>query len=360
MQTRYFSLLFLLYIFTIVVLAYFIPIAPHEAKIFYESNDIVSDLMNIGNNYIGGIFGIRVPFIIVAVFTVLLFWIVSKDYLKNHYDANLTTAIFMFLPALLVGGMVANISILLLSVLLIFLVAHHRKIYILEIFSMATIWWLSDTSVILFFILILYAFRVKKWYLVISSVIFIALLYMQHRGIEIGGKPIGHLAETFSVYATVLSPFIFLYIIFAIYPLWIKEPNNILGYISFFALLISMLLSIRQRIVLVDFAPYIIIGLLPAVARYLSSLRVRLPQFQQKYKNGFTVSLSLLSIGFALLVSIPILFYFTNKSPYAFTNKIYKPYIAVQSANNNNTKCYPKSDTKFKYQYSYYGLKECK
>lgn len=360
MRTRYFVTLVTFYIALVVSLAYFVPIAPHEAKLFYTSNDIVSRLMHIGSDYFYGTFGIRAFFVFSGILSIGLFYIVAKDYLKNSHDAMSATTIFAFLPAIIIAGAVANISILILLFLLLYLIAHIRKWYPLEILSATALWYISDGSIIFFVALAFYSIMVREWRTMVISILFISTLYFEHRWIEVGGKPIGHLVETFGLYGTVFTPFLFLFFIFTIHSIWLREPRNIIGYIAFTAFLISMLLSIRQRIIIVDFAPYMLIAIMPMLARYLISLRVRLPQFQSRYKRGFWLSISFLFVGLFIIISTPIAFYITNKSPYSFTNKIYKPYLLAQKLKNENKQCYATKELKERYQLQFYNINPCK
>jgi hypothetical protein len=360
MQTRYFVPAIFFYATLVFFLAYFVPIAPHEAKIFYTSNDIVSKLMHLSSNYFYGAFGIRVFFILAGILSVGLFYIVARDNLQNIKDAMSATIIFAFLPALIVGGAVANISILILLFLLTYLIAHRRKWYPLEILSAVGLWYISDGSIIFFAALIFYSIMIREWRTLIISILFIAILYFEHRWIEVGGKPIGHLEEIFGLYGVLFTPFLFLFFIFTINAIWIREPKNIIGYISFTAFLISMLLSIRQKITIVDFAPYMLIAIIPMFARYLTSLRVRLPQFQDKYKRGFWLSISFLFIGTVIIMSVPIMFYISNKSPYDFANKIYKPYLLAQKLKKENKQCYVTKELKERYQLQFYDINPCK
>ncbi len=360
MSTRYFSLLFILYISIVIGLAYFIPIAPHEAKIFFASNDIVSKLMHLSSNYFYGTFGIRIFFVLAGILSVGLFYIVAKDNLQNTKDTMSVTMIFAFLPAIIVGSVVANISILILLFLLTYLIAHKRKWYLLEILSASGLWYISDGSIIFFLALVFYSIMIREWRTLIMSILFISILYFQHRWIEIGGKPIGHLAEIFGLYGVIFTPFLFLFFIFTINAIWIREPKNIIGYIAFTAFLITMLLSIRQKITIIDFAPYMLIGIIPMLTRYLTSLRVRLSQFQSNYKRGFLLSISFLFIGMFIIISTPIIFYVKNKSPYNFTNKIYKPYLLAQKLKKENKQCYATKELKERYQLQFYNINPCK
>ena len=54
MKKQHIYLAIFLYICAVFYLAITTPISPHEAHIFYESNDIVSTLMHWGENTVGG------------------------------------------------------------------------------------------------------------------------------------------------------------------------------------------------------------------------------------------------------------------------------------------------------------------
>ena len=157
-------------------------------------------------------------------------------------------------------------------------------------------------------------FNRKKDFLWFSLVLFGISMYMY--GFDTGGKPKGYFLDTLGVYSAIFSLFIFLYFIYTIYRILIKEDKNILWYISFTAFLLSLLLSLRQKIIIEDFAPFVVVAVPLLVRVFFNSYRVRLPQ-HRKYHN-----ISFLIVLFSLIINL-LLSYF-NKPLYTFLKEPHK------------------------------------
>ena len=139
-----------LYIIIIFYLAYTTPISPHEANIFYTDNGIVSILMHYGYETFGGFIGLRIFFIIIGISSIYLYYSMTNIYLDNEKDRKSATAIYLMLPAMITAFVLANISILVIPLVLIFLLAYDKNIIWLEILVMALLFIIHDASVIFF------------------------------------------------------------------------------------------------------------------------------------------------------------------------------------------------------------------
>ncbi len=353
------SIIVLLYLVVVLYLAIAIPITPSEAELFYTSNNPVSKLMHLGDTLLGGLFGLRFFFLMAGLFSVALFYVVASDTFKDKKDAALATAIFAMLPGIIIGSALANIAMLVLLCVLLYLIAYHRKWYILEIAALAALFLLHDASMLFFIAIATYGAMNKEKRTLIYGTASVILLIFLGRGIEIGGIPKGHFAEIFAIYASLFSPFVFLYFMYTIYRIWLREYKSIIWYISSIALFLSLLLSIRQRIFITDFAPYIFIGIIFMMQIYYQSLRVRLPDFQVVYKRGLFISLSILILSVIFIVAQPLIFSVTNGLYFNFTNKVYRPYILSQQLKASGKHCYDTKRTKESYQLRYYGITSC-
>jgi hypothetical protein len=71
-----------------------------------------------------------------------------------------------------------------------------------------------------------------------------------------------------------------------LYRIFIKEyKRDLLWYISFTALMFSLVASIRQNILIEDFAPFVVIAIPFMVKNFMHSLRIRLKQHQNLHKK---------------------------------------------------------------------------
>lgn len=132
-------------------------------------------------------------------------------------------------------------------------------------------------------------------------------------GFDTGGKPKGYFLDALGVYAAIFSPLLFLYFVYSMYRILIKEEKNLLWYISFGALVASLLMSMRQKLALEDFAPFVVIAIPLMVKIFFNSYRVRLPIHRKYHNITFGVVLTLLVLNLS--------FTFVNKPLYHFLKK---------------------------------------
>ena len=281
MKKQYFILAFFFYAAAVFYLAYTTPISPHEAKIFFTSQDVVGTLMRWGSHLVPGFFGLRLFFLLLGFVTIWLFCLLSRHYFSSDDDAYLSTFIFMFLPGILTATVLVNVAIVVLPLVLLFVILYEKGHFFILPLIMLALFFVHEASIIFFVALLLYGVMHRdKKLSILSLTFFIAFIYFS-KGIEIGGRPAGHFAEIFGLYATIFSPLLFLYFIYAMYRILLRGHKTLLWYISFTALAFSLLLSIRQRVYITDFAPYVMIAIVLMLDIFNHSVRVRLPQFQK-------------------------------------------------------------------------------
>ena len=367
MKKIHFLSLLLLYLVSVCYLAVTTPITPHEAKIYFASHNVVTTLMHWGERLFASMptlkmFGLRLFFILFGFVSILLFYKLSRDYFVRPKDAMLATTIFMLLPGIVTGMTLANVSIIVLTLVLLFvlLYEHRLKSYDLLLpLIMLVLFFIHEASLIFFIALMLYAWRHKEQKLFSVSTAFVLVSLYLSKGIEIGGRPSGHFLEVFGLYATVFSPLLFLYFFYAMYRILLREEKNLIWYISFIALAFSLLLSLRQKVYITDFAPYVMISVILMLNTLNNSVRVRLPQFQKWYRVGFyTVMITLLFTFFAILFHRQLFYLFDDPKRH-FAYRIYKPYFLAQSLKEKGIKCYDDASSREIYALRYYGIYEC-
>ena len=198
-------------LFAVFYLAATTPISPHEAKILYTSDETVGVLMRWGESLGIGFLGLRVFFLLFGFFSIGLFYQLSKRHFEKDEDVYLSTFIFMFLPGILTASVLANVAIIVLPFVLLFVLLYEKGKYLLLPPIMLALFFIHETSVIFFVSLLIYAVMHKDNKLFIFSLAFLLSSLYLAKGIEIGGRPSGHFAEIFGLYATVFSPLLFLY-----------------------------------------------------------------------------------------------------------------------------------------------------
>jgi len=359
MHKQYFLLVAFFYTIAIFYLAATTPISPHEAKILYTSHDIVSTLMKWGEGFISGFLGLRVFFIFFGFLSIIIFYKFSKCYFSKQEDAYQATLIFMFLPGVVAGSTLVNVAIIVLPLVLLFVLLYEKKHFILLPFIMFALFFIHEASIIFFIALLLYGVIHKdKKLFIFSAAFLIAFIYLA-KGIEIGGRPSGHSAEIFGLYAAVFSPLVFLYFFYTMYRILLREKKTLLWYISFTALAFSLVLSIRQRVIITDFAPYVMIAIPLMLDLYHNSLRVRLPEFQKRYNLEFKVVMASMFLSAFVILFYQIMFYVVKDPKVYFSNRVYKPYFLAKELKSKGLHCYDTSNEREYYQLQYYNISSC-
>jgi len=358
MKKKHFFWLLFLYVTASIYLAATTPITPHEAKNFYTSSDIVSLLMHWGHTFIPDFFGLRIFFLLFAFLSLRIFYELSQRYFTKREDVYLSTALFMFLPGILTATALANVGIIVLALVLFFVLLYERRHFVVLPFIMLALFFIHEASIIFFLALLFYGMAHKDKNLsVLSGAFIIAFVYLA-KGIEIGGRPSGHFIEIFGLYATVFSPFLFIYFFYAMYRILLRGERTLMWYISFTALAVSLLLSIRQKVYITDFAPYVMISTIAMVDVFNHSLRVRLPQFQKHYKLAFYVVIAFLVVSVSAIIFHRELYYLSKNRSKHFANRIYQPYDKAKKLKEKGIQCYDVKGRE-RYQFRYYQITSC-
>lgn len=359
MKKQHFILALFFYAVAVFYLAYSTPISPHEAKIFYTSQDVVGALMRWGSNLVPGFFGLRIFYLLSGFLTIGLFFILSRRYFGAQKDVYLATFIFMFLPGTLTATVLVNVAIIVLPLVLLFIILYEKGHFFVLPFIMLALFFIHEASIIFFVAVLLYALMHKdKKLSIVSSAFLIAFIYFS-KGIEIGGRPTGHFAEIFGLYATIFSPLLFLYFVYAMYRILLRGQKTLLWYISFTALAFSLLLSIRQRVYITDFAPYVMIAIVLMLDVFNHSVRVRLPQFQKRYRQAFYLVIVFLSLTVSAIVFHKMLYYVTPDPSKHFADRIYSPYLLAKKLKTEGKNCFEGNYGRYRYQLEYYEILPC-
>lgn len=359
MKKQYFLLALFFYTVAVFYLAATTPISPHEAKILYTSQDVIGTLMRWGEGLIPGFIGLRVFYLFFGFLTIGLFYELSRRHFSKDEDAYLSTLLFMFLPGILTATTLVNVAIIVLPLVLLFVLLYEKGYFITLPFIMLALFFIHEASIIFFVAVFLYAvIHKEKKLIIISSAFLLAFIYLA-KGIEIGGRPSGHFVEIFGLYATVFSPLLFLYFFYAMYRILLREKKTLLWYISFTAFAFSLLLSIRQRVDITDFAPYVLISIVLMLNVFNHSVRVRLPEFQKRYKRGFYTVMVFLALSAFVIIFHKMLFYVTSDPSRHFAKRIYLPYLLSQQLKAEGVTCNESIKGSKSYQLRYYGIPPC-
>jgi len=357
MKKEYFYLFLFTYNISILYLIYTTPITPHEAYTLYHSDNLVAFLIKLFSDDIH-IWKLRVAFYLFGTLNIYLYYQLSKEYFFKQNDIYFSTFIFALLPGIITSMALANISVVVISLVLIFILANKKDLLFLEILSMILILLIHKASIIFFISIFIYSIFEKKSFLIIISFIFLTLSILMG-GLPIGGKPTGHFIEIFGLYSAVFSPLVFIFFFYSMYRILIRESKDILWYLSFSSLVFSLILSIRQKIEITDFAPYVLISIVLMLHIYLNSLRVRICEHQKNYKLGFIILFATLLISSATIIFHKNLFYILDDNKKHFAYNVYQPYWLSNQLKEKNILCYDTNSTKQESQFLFYGIKRC-
>jgi len=214
----------------------------------------------------------------------------------------------MVLPGVLSASLLVNSAIIVTFCTLLYIYYYNKNkkhSYLLLI-----VFFVIDNSfAILYLALFFLSLKEKdKKLLYFSLILFVLSMYIY--GFSTGGKPKGFLVDTVAIYATIFSPILFLYFIYSIYRAAVEKEQSLSWFISITALLLSVIISFRQKVYIEDFAPYVVITIPLMLKTFLHSYRVRLNEFRKTYNI-----LALLIIG---MLSLNIILTFINKPLYIF------------------------------------------
>lgn len=335
-----------------------LSISYYEANILYGDFSFLqlitkTSLMLFGHSDIA----LRLPMIILHTLSVVLLYSISDKYLKNQNDRVWLVLIFMLLPGIISSALQVNSAGLVMFGLLLFLYIYENFKIEYSYILLVLYSFIDFGFIYLFFALLFFSLHIKNRILSIFSIssLFISL-YIYGTGIS--GSPKGHLLDVLAVYFAIFSPIVFAYIVYVLYRKFYFKEIDLVWFISTVVLVLSLLLSLRQRIELELFAPYIILAL-PLVAQtFTKSYRVRLKIFRKKYKVIFIVSLI-----FLLLNSFIVLF---NKELYRFIDNpkkhfAYKMYVAKELAfklKQMNINCV-KTNNRLSKRLRFYEISQC-
>jgi hypothetical protein len=266
----------------------------------------------------------------------------------------------MLLPGMITALTLANVSVLVIPLVILFLIAYDNGRTVESLIVMVLLFFVHSASVVFFISVFIYSILKKEKIYAFVSAVAIAISVITLRVVQIGGKPTGHFMDLIALYAALFSPLLFIYFFYTMYRIFLREEKNILWFISFTALLLSLLLSIRQRVIMTDFAPYVVISVVLMLDTYYKSYRIRLPQYRKWYKRGFILVMTLLVFSSLTIIFHKALFYVIKDPKKHFASKLYEPYRLAERLKLEGKSCYDTEDGRVATQLRFYGIGECR
>jgi len=354
-------ILFLIIGIDTLILLFKIPelsISYHEAQLLYGNFSFLQLLIKTSLYFFSNNdFALRFPMIILHLLSILLLYEISKKYIKYEKNRIWLVFVFVLLPGIISSAILIDSAGLVIFGLLLFVYVFENYRLRYSYILLSLFLFIDGGFLFLFLGLSLFSIYTKQRNFFLFNILaFFGSLFIY--GIDTQGLPQGHFLDSIGIYAAIFTPLIFLYLFYILYRRYLTKEMNILWFISSTALVLSLLLSFRQRIEVEHFAPYLILALPLATQTFYHSYRVRLRIFRAKYRIIFTITLIFLFLNSFLV--------FFNKELYLVLDEpkkhfAYKMHIAKELARELNKKgidCIS-TDHKMSTRLQFYGVTKC-
>jgi hypothetical protein len=330
-----------------------------EVRTYFWQMGVVGYLANFSTALFGqNDVALRLPMIILHIWSVYLLYKISGYYLKEERNKYILLLVFILLPGVISAALLLNSAGVVIFASFLFAYYYLQDPKSIKIYLLLGIFALIDNSfAYLFLALALYAFS-RKNYEFLGYNLFLITVNVFLYGTDIGGYPTGHFLDALGVYAAIFSPIVFIYIVYILYRNHLTKKKDVLWYIATVPLIFSLLLSLRQRVHVEYYAPFVMLSLPLAAKSFLSSYRVRLPQFRKNYKRLLNISLFFLVLNFTLVLSNKYLYLFIERPSkhFAYNNHIAKELAHILKEKGINCLL---TDYKMQERLAFYGINEC-
>ncbi|MDO9056622.1 MAG: hypothetical protein Q7U69_08740 [Sulfuricurvum sp.] len=335
-----------------------LSIGYHEAQILYGDFSPLQFLISSSLHFFGqNDYALRVPMIVLHLFSVVLLYAISKHYVSREGDRLWIVLIYTLLPGVTSAALVVDNAGLVIVSLFLFGYLHlNYGRYALGLLPFLIA--VDPAFAYLFFAIALYgAYRKEYLYIVTGTVALVVSLSFY--GIHIGGSPESRFLDALGVYTAIFSPIVFLYLFYVLYRRMIAKEWDLIWMIAMSAFMISLLLSFRQKVEVQTFAPFLLLALPLAAQTFFHTYRIRLREFRGRYRILFYSA-------FALLV-INVLAVFFNHYFYRFLSNptrhfSYPMHVAKELSgvlHHENIQCVDAGDVKLQLRLRFYEITQC-
>ncbi len=353
---NFFKFFLYFYIFICGYLIIFTPITTSESNLIYSNNVTISSLIaNLILKFNHTIILPRFIFFIISIVNVWFLYIYSKYIFTKRSDSYLTILVYLLIPGVFVSNIVINWATIPIFLSLLFVISTIKGSRVGQVISLVLLFFTHTAFFVFYIAIFLYSYKRRiVWLMILSLILFILSTYFQIY--DLSGVPKGHLLQLLGIYAVTLSPFFFLALIYSLYRLSIDKQRDILWYISTTSFIISLLLSIRQKILVIDFTPYIVIATPLSIKVFKNSLAIRLREFRGKYHLLCKIVILVLLLETSIIaLNYPIYRYF-GKKIYFIDSTIYD---VAKIAKKSGKKCINNIKNYNKNLYKFYNIYKC-
>ena len=337
------------------------PILPAEARIFYSPvHDISTFAAHIFYPLLPGAPGLRLPFFLISTINLFLYFRILGFFFDKSEDRIEAFFLYLFLPGVVASFVLASSAPIAIFSVLAFYLSYRKGNITLQTLSLLPALFSDTASFSLYLAIFIYTYKKGDNKTAILSAVFLILSLLMG-SYSFSGRPKGHLVELLGLYAAVFSPLLFIYYFYSLYRGWLEGRRDLLRCIAFVSLALSMLLSIRQKIHIIDFSPYIIPGIFIALLQLHSSLRIRMRRYRKGYRVAASIVVGTMFLSSMLLLLHRPIYRLLGNPENFFLSSIYRPYDLAESLRRNGVGCYDPDRMEKKYHeiMRFYAIPEC-
>lgn len=259
-------------------------------------------------------FALRAPFLILHTCNVCLLYAVSRIYLKKPSDALLCVFTFMILPGVVFSSVLISKATIIMSIALVCVywqLRFKRNAYILPTIGV----FLDAGCSVLFLGMFFYALRQRHTYYMVFALACFAI-NMNLFGIDVSGHPQSYFLDTLGGLIFLFSPLLLVYYVYSlIYS--IKRYDDFMSYVSLSAIVFVLILSLRQKVDIATLIPMSVVALPVLIKRFVSDIRVRLPQFRKPYIARLVGIIALACLQTGVLYANKLVYFLDVKTHFA-------------------------------------------
>ena len=334
-----------------------LSISYNEAEIFFQKHSLFGYILKLSAHFFGqNDLAVRGVMIFFHIASVVLMYKVSKFYIKLEFDRIVAVLLFVLLPGTLASALIINNAGICITLALLCIYLFHIKKKILFCLFFCLAFFIDGDFLIFyagFFIFALYKRKPPLAWL--SAILFLLTLYFF--GFETNGRPSGHFIDTFGIFAAVFSPFVFIFFVYTIYRIWVKEKKDLLWFIAICSFCFCMIVSVRQRLELEQFLPFCVIATPLMVRVFFNSYRVRLPKFRKGHKICTSLVMLFLIFNWSAIIFNQIFYLFLSDPTKHLTYKFDVAKELADKLKEAGVQDIATDDTRLALRLKFYGIK---
>ena len=334
-----------------------LSISYNEAEIFFQKHSLLGYILKLSAHFFGqNDLAVRGVMIFFHIASVVLMYKVSKFYIKLEFDRIVAVLLFVLLPGTLASALIINNAGICITLALLCIYLFHIKKKILFSLFFCLAFFIDGDFLIFyagFFIFALYKRRPPLAWL--SAILFLLTLYFF--GFETNGRPSGHFIDTFGIFAAVFSPFVFIFFVYTIYRIWVKEKKDLLWFIAICSFCFCMIVSVRQRLELEQFLPFCVIATPLMVRVFFNSYRVRLPKFRKGHKICTSLVMLFLIFNWSAIIFNQVFYLFLSDPTKHLTYKFDVAKELADKLKEAGVQDIATEDTRLALRLKFYGIK---